>query len=83
MSDGFENNGSSIAQPSPSDGSTFEGANGALDGGLGDGIGGRIAEAEEDLLGAGGFAVLQEGDGVFERLDAEEPEAPVAEQLRG
>jgi hypothetical protein len=43
-------------------------ADGALYGGLGDGVGAGVAEAEEDLSGTLRFAGLKEGDRVLERL---------------
>jgi hypothetical protein len=43
----------------------------ALGGGLRDGSGAGIAEAEEDFPGALGLIGLQEGDGVLEGLDTE------------
>src|SRR5262245_29279788 len=46
-------------------------ADGALHGGFWDGIDGRIAEAEEHLFGARGFARLEKGDGVLQGVDAE------------
>src|SRR3954468_15707847 len=71
LSGGFRSNGSNIAQLPLSHRSTLIGADRALHGGFGNGVGAEVAEAEKDLLRALRFAGLQERDGALQGLHAE------------